>query len=160
MANQPPAVKRITILLSLAGLLALAFPARADLATASTTTGTVETAVVSPVPQKNLYNANGPNGTFGFVITLTGGDGSYSLTRLSGFGHLDAYFFKAGSGGTIGDSCSSQSHDDSTVFDIDFAADQFFDATETGTICPGTDTGKYAIIVARTGVNIPFSFTG
>lgn len=153
---------RIPLCLAFAVAALLPAPGSAGVVTASSSkSGTVTTAVLSPVPQKALFNAGaGQNGLFGYVIQVPDG-ANYTLTRPSNvLGHLDAYFFQAGPSGTIGDSCGSQSQDDETVFEQpEFVAQQVFDATETGVACPGTDVGKYAIIVARTGANIPFTFS-
>lgn len=137
-------MRRSPPVLLLVACLALAAPARA----LETAVGSV-IAPSQPAVVRTLYNAGVTTNLVGVVVPIpASADGStYTLTRTSGLGNLDAYFYAAGPGGTIGDICYVTGDDDGLN-----------PTTETGTICAGPQTVAYGVIVLRWGANAGFTF--
>ncbi len=106
----------------------------------------------SPTVAREVYNAGHRGNTVGWVFGLPpGADGkSYTLTRTSGVGNLDVYFYGAGPGGQIGDVCNLGVPADDDPVNQD---------TESGTICPGPVEVAWGIVILRTGANVSFRFT-
>lgn len=111
--------------------------------------------VAHPEIAKRTYNQFGPgsNGYVGYVYALpSDADGAtFTLKKTSSPpGNPDVYFY-VDDGGKIGSTCSPVStSEDGYLLDSD---------TETGTICPGSQVAKWAVVVLFSGVNVSFSLT-
>lgn len=105
------------------------------------------------------------DGVVGFVCRLLGRDdgASYTLMRTTpGPANLDAYFFEDDDG-RIGEGCHTIASDDRGPLIEDPAPLgellTYLDArTEEGTICPGEQDARWAVIVLRTGIVQGFEF--
>ena len=113
--------------------------------------GSVVLPIFTPTPAREAYNAGLETNLLAVYISLPpAADGqSYTLTRTSGFGNLDAYFYTNGPGGSIGSICSPIVSSD---------GDPINPSTEVGTICPGSQTAAWAVIILRWGANAGFTF--
>jgi hypothetical protein len=124
-----------------------AVPARAG-----GTSGSVIVPVVGPGPVRTAYNAGIESNLIGVVFPVSAlADGmKYTLTRTSGIGNLDAYFYTAGPGGTIGDLCTP----------VPSSPLALNEDTEEGWICPGTSqTVAFGIVILAWGANAGFTIT-
>ena len=137
-------MRRSPPLLLLGVLLALALPARAE-----TRTGSV-VLPMQPSIVRSLANQGVRTNVVGVVFPIPAwADGlPYTLTRTSGVGNVDVYFYAEGPGGSIGDVCYVNGGDN----DLN-------PTTETGPICSGPRTVAFGIVVLRWGANAGFSFS-
>jgi len=142
--------KRFLAALAVAAALVAAAPARAESRSGSVVVATVS----SPGLTRELFNAGMNQNLFGAVVKLpAGADGAhYTLTRTSGVGHLDAWFYEDDQG-SIGKNCSYMVDEaDGDYLDVN-------DPVETGVICPDERRAGWAIVTLRTGANAGFTLT-
>lgn len=134
-----------------ASLMGVASPA----ASAPPLTGTVIGTAVAPAGPKAAYNVAGPltNGVIGYVFPLLpSADGKpYTLTKTTSLpGNVDVWFY-TDDGGKIGDVCSPVvTSENGTVLNS---------SSESGVICPGSQTAAWAVVVLFSGVNLSFSLS-
>jgi len=118
-------------------------------------TGTIVAPAVTPTGAVALYNAAGPasNGAVAFVFPLpSSADGSvYTLTKTTPMvGNVDVWFYTSADG-TIGDVCSPVvTSEDGTLLNS---------SSETGVICPGSQTAAWAVVVLFSGANLSFTLS-
>jgi hypothetical protein len=141
-------------------LIAGAAPARADVfvglsgpdQSAAVVTCTSVIAPMHPRLVTVLHNAGTDTNLIGCVLALpsSADDQPYVLKRTSGAGNLDALFYETAGGNQIGPVCSN----------VDGTDDDPLNFTkETGTICPGAQVGRWAVITLKWGLNEGFTFT-
>jgi hypothetical protein len=136
--------------LAVVAALVAAAPARAESRSGSVAVSTVS----SPGLTRELFNAGVNQNLFGAVVRLpaTADGASYTLTRTSGVGQLDAWFYEDDHG-SIGKNCS---------YMVDEAEGNYLDVNdpvEKGVICPDGEQAGWAIITLRTGANAGFTLT-
>jgi len=118
-------------------------------------TGTIVAPAVTPTGAVALYNAMGPvsNGAIAYVFSLpSSADGeTYTLTKTTPMaGNVDVWFY-TNAGGKIGEVCSGvDNSEDGTLVNS---------SSQTGVICPGSQTAAWAVVVLFSGANLSFSLT-
>ena len=139
-------MKRFALIASMVLSLAAGVPAGAGHAE-----GSVILPVVHPTIARELHNNGISSNLVGVVFSIPASakGKTYTLTRTSGFGNLDVYFYADAGGGKVGGICSPIPQID------DFDPNQ---SSESATICPGSVTPGWAIVVLRTGLNAGFTF--
>jgi hypothetical protein len=139
----------------LIGILSLGLGWLTPAGAAPPLTGLIKGAAVAPTGPAMAFNAAGAvsNGAIGFVFPVpASADGKpYSLTKTTtAFGNVDVWFY-TDNAGKIGDICSPVvTSEDGTVLNS---------STETGVICPGSQTAAWAVVVLFSGANLSFSLS-
>lgn len=113
--------------------------------------GSVILPVAHPTVARELHNHGITTNLVGvvFPIPASAKNQTYTLTRTSGFGNLDVYFYAGAGGGQVGGICTPIPQLDDSDLNPE---------TESGPICPGSVTPGWAIVVLRVGVNAGFTF--
>ena len=130
-------------------------PARATPATNHD--GSILLSAVAPDLPKRAYNSFGSasNGYIGYVFQLaSGADGqAYTLTRTGpSLGNPDVYFYTQ-ENGQLGTICNPSYSEDGLV---PLGNGYLLSNTETGTICPGSQVARYAVVLLFSGSNVSF----
>jgi hypothetical protein len=111
--------------------------------------GSIILPVAHPAIPRLLYSRGMRSNVVGYVFEVRASSKgkTYTLTRTSGFGNLDVYFY-GDDDGEIGESCNLPDMDD----------DDVNAGSESGPICPGDVIPGWGIIVLRTGFDAGFEF--